>query len=128
MDHSQGDPRKIIWDQLKETGFDGIQVFNNQLLLVTYKRPEKTASGIILTAKARDEDVYQGIVGLVVKKGPRAFMDDDTVKFYEQNVNVGDWVFYHIGDCRKMSLGKVDCRLIDDIYIKGTVSHPDDVY
>jgi hypothetical protein len=36
-----------------------VEVFNNQLLVAVYIRPQKTKSGIILTDKTTDEDRFQ---------------------------------------------------------------------
>ena len=53
-----------------------IEVLHNQILVGVYIRPEKTKGGILLTSQTRDEDRYQGKAGLVLKKGPLAFVDD----------------------------------------------------
>ena len=64
------DPAKVLTDELGN--LDDIEIFNNQLLIATYVRPEQTASGLFLPGQTRDEDKHQGKVGLVVKKGPEA--------------------------------------------------------
>ena len=75
-----------------------IEVLHNQILVGVYIRPEKTKGGILLTSQTRDEDRYQGKAGLVLKKGPLAFVDDENNKFHGQNVDIGDWVFYRVSD------------------------------
>jgi len=72
--HHDVDPKESI---LKELGdISGIEVFNTHVLIATYVRPN-TKSGIHLTDKYVEEDKYQGKVGLVVKKGPLAFVDEE---------------------------------------------------
>ena len=62
MDHST-DPKQTL---KKEVGnVDNVEVFNNQVLVAVYTRPEKTKSGIYLTSGTRDEDKIQGKVCLL---------------------------------------------------------------
>ena len=58
------DPKKEIWDQLGN--IDDIELFNTQVMVAIYVRPEKTASGLFLAAQTRDEDKWQGKTGLVI--------------------------------------------------------------
>src|SRR5215475_13835609 len=88
------DPRreimKKIGSQLKEP-----ELFGNTILVAVYVRPEKARHGTLelhLSDQTRKEDEYQGKVGLVVKMGPRAYVDDDNFSFNGQKVEVGDWV------------------------------------
>ena len=65
MEHDV-DPREGL---LKKIGdLSKVEVFNNQILVAVYLRPEKTKSGILLPGQTRDEDKYQSKVGLVIKK------------------------------------------------------------
>ena len=105
-----------------------IEVFNNQVLVAIYKRPERTKSGIILADVTREEDKWQGKIGLVLKKGPMAFVDDDRVSFHGQNVKEGDWVAYRVSDGWQLAFNKVDCRMLEDTQIKMRVSAPDLVW
>ena len=67
---------------LKAVGdISNFNVFHNQVLIAIYIRPEMTAGGIIITNKTRDEDKWQGKVGLVLKKGPSAFVDESNQWF-----------------------------------------------
>jgi len=67
MNHSV-DPKKVILDEMGD--ISKVELFNNQVLVAIYMRPEKTASGILLPGQTRDEDKYQGKAGLVIKLGP----------------------------------------------------------
>lgn len=100
------------------------KIFNNLVLVATYIEPEKTAGGILLPQSRTNESKFQGKIGLVLKKGPLAFTDDDATKFHGQDVEIGDWVFYRPSDGWHFALNEVDCRLIEDVHIKGAVPHP----
>lgn len=117
-------------EELKQKVGDlsGIEVLHNQILVAVYIRPDRTASGLYLADKTRDEDRYQGKAGLVLKKGPLAFVDDDTNKFHGQNVEVGDWVFYRVSDGFPLMLNGTLCRLLEEVHIKGKINSPDVVY
>ena len=105
-----------------------IEVLHNQILVGVYIRPEKTKGGILLTSQTRDEDRYQGKAGLVLKKGPLAFVDDDNNKFHGQNVDVGDWVFYRVSDGFPLVLNGTLCRLLEEVHVKGRIPSPDGVF
>jgi co-chaperonin GroES (HSP10) len=120
------DPKQHILDELGD--ISDIEVFKNQLLIAIYIRPEKTASGIILTNKTVDEDRYQGKVGLVIKKGPQAFVDPENKWFNGRNVEVGEWVFFRPAESWSLNVHGVDCRLVDDIDIRGTSKFPDAIW
>src|ERR1700753_655075 len=90
MDHQDNDPRTLLLDKLGDLG--DFEVFNNQVLVAIYVRPQRTKSGIYLTDKAIDEDVFQGKVGLMVKTGPTAFADPDGQWFKDAQFEVQDWL------------------------------------
>ena len=105
-----------------------IEVLHNQILVGVYIRPEKTKGGILLTSQTRDEDRYQGKAGLVLKKGPLAFVDDDNNKFHGQNVDIGDWVFYRVSDGFPLVLNGTLCRLLEEVHVIGKIPSPDVVF
>ncbi len=105
-----------------------VEVMHNQILVGIWMRPEKTAGGIILTEKTVDEDKWQGKVGLVLKKGPMAFVSEGSTDFHDQNVNEGDWVIYRVSDGFSIDINGTHCRLIEDIHIKGRVTDPAVIY
>ena len=128
------DPREAI---LKKVGpLDGVEVFGNDILVAIYKRPEKTKSGIILTQNTLSEDVHQGKVGLVLKMGPTAYVDEDVSKF--RDIKEGDWVVFRPSDGWRVTLNTlqgthskedtVDCRIVSDLSIRTRVSDPDLIY
>jgi len=125
MNH-EVDPKKSVVDELGD--LNNIKVFNNQVLVAIYKRPQKTKSGILLTDDTRNEDKYQGKVGLVVKMGPLAFVDDDETWFKDVEIKEGDWIFFRPSDGWQMNVHGVDCRVLRDVDIRGTINEPDQVW
>lgn len=114
---------------LKAVGdISDVVVYGNQVLLAVYERPEKTQSGIILTQTTRAEDQHQGKAGLVLKKGPGAFVSDANYDFRGQNVEPGDWVSIFVSDGRKVMLNGQLCRMVEDHHIRLKIPSPDVVY
>ena len=105
-----------------------VEIFNNQILCAIYIRPQKTKSGIILTEKYVDEDKYQGKVGLVLKMGPEAFVDDSGKWFKNMKLKVGDWVVFRPSDGWSVSINGKSCRILDDVAIRGRVQSPDIIW
>jgi co-chaperonin GroES (HSP10) len=120
------DPKQEMLDKIGD--ISKVEVFHNQTLVMVYIRPDRTASGLYLADKTRDEDRFQGKTGLVLKKGPLAFVDDETNKFHGQDVNVGDWVFYRVSDGFPITINGQLCRLLEEVHIKGRINEPDTVY
>lgn len=120
------DPKTEITEAVGD--ISDLRVFGNRVLVGVYFRPEKMASGLYLAGSTRGEDEYQGRVGLVLKKGPTAFVDDEATKFYGQNIEVGDWVSFNVADGRSTKINGVMCRLIADYLIEMAPSEPDMIY
>jgi co-chaperonin GroES (HSP10) len=124
MSHEE-DPKVKLLDQLGD--ISDIELFHNQVLLAVYLRPEKTKSGLILTADHLDEDRYQSKVGLLVKQGPLAFEQDGNW-FTGMTFQEHDWLIFRPSDGWSITVNGVLCRIFDDISIKGRAPHPDSVY
>lgn len=120
------DPATELWNKIGDLSH--IDVFNSEVLLAIYQRPEKTRGGIIMTAQSRDEDIYQGKSGLVVKKGPLAFQSTESVDFAGQDVEVGQWIAIRPTDGWAIKVNGVECRLVTDVNIKLRIPAPDMVY
>lgn len=119
------DPKEVI---LKELGdISTVELFHNQVLLAVYLRPTKTKSGLYLTDKHVDEDRYQSKVGLLVKRGPKAFEQDENwfngVEFKDH-----EWLIFRPSEGWSLTVNNVLCRVFDDVNIRGRISHPDEVY
>ena len=128
------DPRE---DMLRRAGnLESVEVFGGDILVAIYKRPEKTKSGLILTSNTLSEDVHQGKVGLVLKMGPTAYLDDDGGRF--RDIKEGDWVVFRPSDGWRVTLNTlqgtyskddtVDCRIVSDASVRMRVSDPDSIY
>jgi co-chaperonin GroES (HSP10) len=128
----EADPKKEIIEAVGD--LSKFKLFHNQVLVAIYIRPEMTAGGILLSNRIRDEDKWQGKIGLVLKKGPSAFVDTKGEWFTDVEVNVHDWVVFRPSDGWGMTINNRDskadvlCRLLDDTVIRGTVEDPDNVY
>ena len=125
MQHDQ-DPKTTILNTIGD--ISTLEIFNNQILVAVYLRPQKTKSGIILTDNIRNEDKYQSKIGLIVKKGPEAFVDETGSWFKGLNIDVGDWVIFRPSDAWQMDVNGVTCRILEDTLVKGRVVNPDMIY
>lgn len=124
----ESDPRQELLDKIGSV--DDIEVFNNEVLCAIYIAPEKTKGGIILTQQLRDEDKYQGKVGLILKCGPQAFKGDGQW-VWPEDIGVGDWVAYRVSDAWATTLNAseaIPCRIIKDEDIRMRLQHPDRVW
>lgn len=120
------DPREVLLEQVGDVS--NIEVFNMQVLVAVYIRPEKTKGGLFLSDKSRDEDRYQSKVGLIIKKGPTAFVDKDGEWFSGLEVKEGDWIVFRPSDGWNITVNGTLCRMLDDMSVRGRVSHPDQVW
>ena len=124
MSHEK-DPKDALLEQIGD--ISEIELFHNQVLLAVYLRPEKTKSGLILTADHLDEDRYQSKVGLLIKRGPLAFEQDGNW-FTGMTFQDHEWLIFRPSDGWSITVNGVLCRIFDDISIKGRAPHPDSVY
>lgn len=126
------DPKKALLDAAGD--LSDYDVFHNLVLVATYVAPEKIGS-IIMPDRSIAEGRFQGKVGLVLKVGPLAFVDDNIAKFGGVTLKAGEWVIYRpsdgiehfIHDRRTVNDG-LPCRLIEDSLIKGRVVVPSMIY
>ena len=119
MQHNE-DPKDEIWKAIGD--LSDFQLFGNEVLVAIYIRPQKTSSGIFLTDNYRDEDKWQGKIGLVLKKGNTSLVDPTDM------VEVNDWVLFRPSDGWGLTVNGVMCRLLDDRVIRGRPLKPDTVY
>ena len=129
---SSASPERALMDAVGD--LSDYEVFHNFVLVSTYIAPEKVGS-IIMPDRKIDEDRFQGKVGLVLKCGPLAFVDDKVTRFGGVTIRPGDWVVYRPSDGhelfikdRRMVNDGVPVRLIEDTLIKGRVSDPSLIY
>jgi co-chaperonin GroES (HSP10) len=126
MQHDE-DPALTIRKKIAGS-LEGITIFGNYILLGVYERPEKTKSGLFLADQTRGEDKHQGKAGLVLKKGPTAFVSDAHYDFKGQDVEIGDWVSIWISDGRQVVVNGQLCRLVEDQHIRLKIPAPDVVF
>ena len=109
---------------------NGFDVAAQGVLVATYIRPDdvKTEGGILIPHEAVKDDTYQSKVGLVVKLGRRAFLDDEHVQFHGYRCDPGDWVVFKASDGSKMEINGIHCRLISDVHLRMKIPTPDSVY
>ena len=125
MKHEE-DPKEKL---LRDVGdISGLEIFNSHVLVAIYIRPQKTKSGIIFADQTRDEDKYQGKIGLIIKTGPAAFVDPDGKWFVGSDLKVGDWVMYRASDGWATKINGVECRMLADTAVRGRVADVDTVY
>ena len=121
------DPAKKLIDEIGD--LSTIELFNNQILVGVYLRPEKTQSGLYMPDKHRDEDRYQSKVGLLLKKGPRAFEPTGDGWFDgTENFALGDWLVFRPSDGWSITVHGVLCRTLSDMQVKKRVKDPDEVW
>ncbi|WP_027584598.1 co-chaperone GroES family protein [Bradyrhizobium sp. Ai1a-2] len=103
-----------------------INLLHNRVLVGIYIEPEMTKGGIILSAGRVKESVWQGSVGLVLKKGNTAFKDEPEsgTYFHGQDAQIGEWVVFRPGDARRVQINGVDCRMVEDSLLDMVVDDP----
>lgn len=126
MEHTV-DPSKKLFDELGPT-LKNYEIFHNEVLVAVYIRPEKTKTGIVLPDHYRDEDRFQSKVGLLVAKGPDAFVDPSGKWFRGLSFDVGDWLIFRPSDGWNVTVNGVLCRQLIDTSIKGRIKHPDEIW
>lgn len=122
------DPKEAIMEQVGD--LSEFELFWNQVLVAIYEMPKdaKTVAGIIVPDKTRDESIFQGKAGLVVKLGPQAFVDSDDFKFDGQRVNVGDWVLVRPQEGWLTEINGNPMRIFRDTQIIARIPDPDYVF
>lgn len=124
-----------IWNRIKPY-LDQHEIFGNRLVVAVYVTPKTKeiarADGTTVSFELPDtyvqEDVWQGVTGLVVQKGPGAFIDSEKWKFHGQKAEVGEWVTFQPPHSILQKIGGridgLEVRIIQDCYIIGRVSGP----
>lgn len=121
------DPHKAIIDFVSPF-LSQVHIGPAKILVATFRQPEKTAGGIIKTQRFIEEDKYQGITGLVLKRGPLSFEDDARIKFGGFSAKEWDWVVYKPENARATELRGLHCRIIEDSNIDAVVDDPELVW
>jgi|TARA_R110000822_G_scaffold143954_9_gene282522 hypothetical protein len=125
MDHEE-DPAKKIREEAGD--LSSIQLFNNEILVGIYMRPQKTKSGLFLTDQTTGEDKFQSKVGLLLKSGPKSFEPNAEGWFEGEKFNLDDWLVFRPSDGWQITVHGVLCRVLKDVQIKMRVKNPDEVW
>lgn len=125
MSHD-ADPAEEIIDRIGD--LSEFVVPANKVLIGIYMRPAKTTSGIHLPDKYREEDVWQGKAGVVLKRGPTAFTGSWKVEGLDPQV--GEWVAFRPSDGLKIDIRSKDghCVLVEDAQIQMVIPAPDLIF
>lgn len=122
--------KEQVFEELGD--LSGIRVALNQILLAIYKAPEVTRGGIIRPDVVKDEDIYQGVSALVVKRGPHCYEQTSNMDFTwhpDEIAEVGDWVMFRRGEGFRVDVNKRECILMhSERGIKLILDRPDRVY
>ena len=57
--------------------------------------------------------------------------EDSSGKWFKgisRKVNIGDWIIFRPSDGWPIMVNKTMCRMLDDVNVRGRVTHPDDIY
>ena len=120
------DKKKTLIEEVGD--LSQVEVMGTRVLVAIYIAGDKFAgTSIIRPASQIKEDVWQGVVGLVLKLGRLAFKDDapSNTYFYGDKVKVGDWVLFRPGDAKRVQINNVDCRFVYDEHIDMIVANPE---
>ena len=96
-----------------------------RILVLPYKRKEKTKGGIILTDQSLEESHVASSIGLVLKVGPDAYKDKDRFPNGAW-CKEKDWIIFgkYAGSRIKIEDGEV--RLMNDDEVLGVINDPED--
>lgn len=121
------DPKKVIWDDLKDYLPRITHLTSGDIIVCVYERPEKTRGGILVpeTASRRSEDKFQGVVGLIVKVGPNYVTEHKKFLGLDEMPKVGDWIAFRNQDCSSFTLGNRSMRMLQGNFIRMVLADPD---
>lgn len=121
------DPAKELFDKVGP--LDDYPLFSSNILVAIYQRSDKTKSNLYLPDSVREEDRYQGKVGLVLSLGPLAFQEDEAKGItFPQKAKVGDWIVFRTSDTWQLAINKQPCRMMPDVAVRMIVPAPDKVF
>ena len=98
----------------------------NRVLLAVYISPEDlgTTGKLVKTDEAIAEDIWQSKVGLIIAKGPAAFVSDTNTFFYDQTIEEGEWVTAAVNNCKQLEINGMPCRIVEDRFIEAKFFDP----
>lgn len=120
------DKKKGIIDAVGD--LSGVDLCTDLVLVDTYIRDEKRASGLILPQDTLKEDEFQGKVGLVLKTGPLAYGEWEDDDDRGQNAKLHTWVVFAIKDTWPLQINGVACRVVPYDKLRMRVPDPKMVF
>jgi len=111
---------------------DRIELFGGRLIVAKWIRSK--IGSIITVRETKKEDEYQGKVGLVLKVGPLAFVDDENHNWCGLRAKVGDWVMYGHSDGSDFNYSlngthdQVPCKVLNEVEVQAILPRPDFAY
>ena len=124
--HHEIDPAEKILAEIGD--LSTVKLFNNEILVGVYLRPERTKSGLFMTDENRSEDRHQSKVGLLLKSGPKAFEPNAEGWFEGEEFNLHDWLVFRPSDGWQITIHGVLCRVLKDVQVKMRVQTPDEAW
>lgn len=118
-------------DAIREAVGDlsNVEVFNNQILVGIYKRPDQLRSGLYTAPTTQKEDEYQGKAMLILKIGKLAFQDPNGRWFSDVEVpKVGDWIVARPGDTWQLAINRYPCRMMNDTAVRLRIPDPEMIW
>lgn len=120
------DKRQGIIDAIGD--LSGVEILSDLVLIGTYIRDEKRASGLILPQDTLKEDEFQGKVGLVLKTGPMAYADWEDDAERGQNAKLHSWVVFSVSQTWPLQINGVACRVVPYDKLRMRVPDPKMVF
>jgi hypothetical protein len=127
--NEEEDTKQEIWRRLGD--IEDIELLFNDVLVAKYIR-KKVSKNLDAAPETQREDQWQGVVGMVLKLGPTAFVDDEHTKFpkWTKAIMPNDWVVYRSSDGWDKDIAPaegyhaVKCRVIQDGHIRMRTRYP----
>lgn len=97
-----------------------------RLVVLPFKPPKTTKSGLILAEKAVEKQQVATVCGYVVEVGPLAYADTD--KFPEGAwCKKGDWVVFARYAGARINIEGGEIRILNDDEVLATIRDPEDI-
>lgn len=117
----------------KAVDLTGVRLFPTDVICAHVIVDRSSTGNILLPDVNKNEQRWQGKVGLVIMLGDDAFKDSDTAKFCGFKANIGEFVVYRNSDGHDFDYIQTDgkpvaCRRVTDSDIKMVIPRPDMIY
>ncbi len=118
------DPRAFFLKRCKDL-MSKTRLDTNNILIATYFAPEvtkikgpgNTMIDFVIPKSVSAESKWQSRVGLLIAKGPLAWVSDDRVNFGGTTHEIGAWVCFDRQDGRQVAGHRIHCRRLLDVNV-----------